>query len=134
MMKSTLRKGENPEEDWDLLLPFSLFACRSSVHTAMGYSPFLMMFGREMRGPLAALKELWTLPTKAPASAIQSLDATRKRLETAFANAREREELEKTRAKAHYDKGAKEDPLEDVLLMHPEGPGLSAKWADLPVY
>lgn len=38
---------ENPE-DWDLWIPFALMAYRSKINRTTKYSPFKLMFGREM--------------------------------------------------------------------------------------
>ncbi|GFU94883.1 retrovirus-related Pol polyprotein from transposon 412 [Trichonephila clavipes] len=39
------------QQDWDRKLPFFLLAYRSAVHETIGYSPFQMLFGRDLRLP-----------------------------------------------------------------------------------
>lgn len=43
--------------DWDVALPFLLFAMRDSVNESTGFTPFELVFGHEVRGPLKLLKE-----------------------------------------------------------------------------
>ena len=44
---------------WDESLPFLLFAVRESVQESLGFSPFELVFGHTVRGPLAVLKDAW---------------------------------------------------------------------------
>jgi hypothetical protein len=39
------------QDDWDLYIPYVLYAYRTSVHEAMKDSPFYLMYGREANGP-----------------------------------------------------------------------------------
>lgn len=39
------------KSDWDLYLPFALFAYRTSISASSKYSPFKLMYGRECRFP-----------------------------------------------------------------------------------
>lgn len=40
------------QNDWDLVLPFALFAYRSCKHTTTSFSPHFLMFGRESTLPM----------------------------------------------------------------------------------
>ena len=46
--------------DWDRYLCPLLFAYREVPHEGLGFSPFELLFGRTVRGPMSILKELWT--------------------------------------------------------------------------
>ena len=46
-------------KDWDEGVHLLLFAVRESVHKALGFSPFELVFGHVPRGPLKLLKEAW---------------------------------------------------------------------------
>ena len=45
---------------WDRFLPALLFALREIPSSSLGYSPFQLLYGREVRGPLSILREIWT--------------------------------------------------------------------------
>ena len=59
-LKAMLRKAIDDEgKDWDRLLPYLLFAYREVPQASTGYSPFELVYGRHIRGPLDVLKETW---------------------------------------------------------------------------
>ena len=41
----------------DLYLPYACFAFRDTTYSATGYTPFQLLFGRDVRGPLSLLYE-----------------------------------------------------------------------------
>ena len=43
---------EQHEKDWDVGLPLLMFAARESVQESLGFSPFDLVFGHHVRGPL----------------------------------------------------------------------------------
>ena len=45
------------EKDWDEGIHLLLFAVRQSVQESLGFSPFELVFGHTVRGPLKLLKE-----------------------------------------------------------------------------
>ena len=45
---------------WDVVLPLVLFSIRSSKHESTGFTPFQLLYGYDIRGPLDIVKELWT--------------------------------------------------------------------------
>ena len=47
------------DKDWDKLLPYLLFGYREVPHASTGFSPFELLYGRAVRGPLDVLKEAW---------------------------------------------------------------------------
>ena len=46
------------EKDWDEGIHLLLFAVRESVQESLGFSPFVLVFGHTVRGPLKLLKEI----------------------------------------------------------------------------
>lgn len=55
-----LRKFVNSSgTDWDLWLPYLLCAYREVPQSSTGFSPFELLYGHEVRGPLSLLRELW---------------------------------------------------------------------------
>ena len=60
-MKSMLRKVvEDKPREWHRFLPALLFACRELPSETTGFSPFELLFGRSVRGPVSLLQEVWT--------------------------------------------------------------------------
>ena len=45
------------EKDWDEGIHLLLFAVRESVQESLGFSPFELVFGHTVRGPLKLLKK-----------------------------------------------------------------------------
>ncbi len=60
-LKVILKKlcNECPKQ-WDRYLPAVLFAYRSTEQESTGFSPFELMFGRKVRGPMELLRQYWT--------------------------------------------------------------------------
>jgi hypothetical protein len=60
-LKTMLKRmcAERPR-DWDRYLNSLLFAYRETPQESTGFAPFEVLFGRNVRGPLAILKEIWT--------------------------------------------------------------------------
>ena len=49
----------NNDKDWDEGVHLVLFAAREVVQESLGFSPFQLVFGHMIRGPLKVLKEVW---------------------------------------------------------------------------
>ena len=47
------------KKDWDEGVHMLLFAAREAVQESLGFSPFELVFGHTVRGPLKLLKEKW---------------------------------------------------------------------------
>ena len=60
-LKKMLRKmcADQPN-DWDRYIDPLLFAYREAPQASLGFSPFELLYGRSVRGPMTILKELWT--------------------------------------------------------------------------
>ena len=60
-MKQMLRRmcAERPK-DWDKYLPALLFAIREVQQELLRFSPFELLYGHSVRGPMAILRELWS--------------------------------------------------------------------------
>ena len=52
-----LRKCNERKKEWDNILKCFLFAYRSAPHANTGFSPFEVVLGRPVRGPLDVVKE-----------------------------------------------------------------------------
>ena len=59
-LKSMLKKlSEEQPKQWDRYIPALLFAYREATQESTGISPFQLLYGRHVRGPLTILKQLW---------------------------------------------------------------------------
>lgn len=56
-LKTMLRKTCQAAKQWDHYLPYLCSAYRDMVHATTGFSPFQLVFGRDVRGPLTLFKE-----------------------------------------------------------------------------
>ena len=54
-LKGMLRKLSGVGRKWDSLLKFCLMCYRGTPHTATGFSPYELVYGYQMRGPLEAI-------------------------------------------------------------------------------
>ena len=52
--------AERPN-DWDNYLPALLFAVREILQESLGFSPFELLYGRNVRGPMQILRKLWSV-------------------------------------------------------------------------
>ena len=105
-LKSMLRKmcQERPK-DWDRYLPAVLFAYREAPQASTGFSPFELLYGRTVRGPMQVLKEIWTeAETPETQNTYQYVLDLRNRLEETCQIARESLMEAKEDYKHHYDK------------------------------
>ena len=63
-LKRCLRRiAMDDPRHWDKAIPAVLFAYRDTQHSSTGYSPFELIYGHQVRGPLEFLKECWESET-----------------------------------------------------------------------
>ena len=92
-------------EDWDMAMPFLLFAIRDATNESTGFSPFELVYGHEVRGPLKMMKEkLIELNTQS--DTLQYVATFKDRLQSACAVARQNLQAAKSKMKQQYDKKA----------------------------
>ncbi|XP_064470233.1 uncharacterized protein LOC135384984 [Ornithodoros turicata] len=137
-LKSMLRRMcEERPIDWDRYLAALLFAYREVPQESLAFSPFEMLYGRHVRGPLTVLKELWTradLPEETKTTYEYVLEL-RNRLESTCKLAHESLEKAGARYRQYYNKKARDRNLttgdkvlvllptdNNKLLMHWKGP------------
>ena len=117
---------------WDRHLPYVLFAYREVPNETTGFSPFELLYGRQIRGPLAILKEHWEEPENSQESVLCYLLETRERLNQCSKLARVNEREAKSKQKVYYDRKARERKLEvgqKVLVLLPSNTSkLLAQW------
>ena len=105
-LKSMLRKiCQKRPKDWDCYLPAVLFAYREAPLASTGFSPFELIYGRTVRGPMQVLKEIWTeAKTFETQNTYQYVLDLRKRLKKTCQIAQESLMEAKEDCKHHYDK------------------------------
>lgn len=124
-LKQMLRRmcAERPK-DWDKYLPALLFAVREVPQESLGFSPFELLYGRNVRGPMAILRELWSdeVNDEQVLSTYQYVIDLRDRLEQTCKLAHENLEKVQIKQKSYYDKRARSrrfDVGDKVLLLLP---------------
>ena len=50
--------AEKPS-DWDRYIPALLFSYREVAQASLGFSPFELVYGRSVRGPMSVLRDIW---------------------------------------------------------------------------
>lgn len=117
--------------DWDVALPLLLFAMRDAVSESTGFTPFELVFGHEVRGPLKLVKEQILQP-QSGGSILQYVAEFKERLGAACQVAREHLHRAQDRMKARVDIRAVERVFEvgdQVLALVPQRKsGLSASF------
>uniref|UniRef100_A0A9J8BLY2 Gypsy retrotransposon integrase-like protein 1 n=1 Tax=Cyprinus carpio carpio TaxID=630221 RepID=A0A9J8BLY2_CYPCA len=132
-LKNMLKKFvDESGRDWDKWIPFLLFAYREVPQCSTGFSPFELLFGRQVRGPLDVLKEGWTSEEPAQCSIASYILQMRDKLENFRTLAKENLAAAQRRQKVWYDthaRGRNYEPGQKVLLLLPSGTSkLLAKW------
>lgn len=120
--------------DWDQWLPYLLFAYREVPQASTGFSPFELLYGRDVRGPLALLQETWegSPERKEPTNVVFYVLQMRERLQKMTTLAQNHLAEARERQRTWYDPLARERNLEvgkKVLIMLPSQESkLLAKW------
>eukprot|EP00731_Ephydatia_muelleri_P003215 Em0001g3215a len=104
LLKAAVQEGK----DWDLLIPYVLFAYREVPQCSTGFSPFELLYGRDVRGPLDVLKESWEAMEKSGESVVSHMLSIRDKMESMSALVRENLEKAQETEKRWYDKNARQ--------------------------
>ena len=110
--------------DWDKYLPALLFAVREIPQESLGFSPFELLYGRNVRGPMQILRELWSVEETDEHERLtyQYVIDLRERLEKICKLAQDNVRKLDIKQNAFYDKRArlrKFDVGDKVLLLLP---------------
>ena len=61
VLKTILKKYVSKQPNiWDTYLPYLLFAYREVPQASTGFSPFELLYGRKVNGPLGLVYDTWT--------------------------------------------------------------------------
>ena len=110
------------EKDWDEGIHLLLFAVRESVQESLGFSPFELVFGHSVHGPLKLLKEKFLSNDETPLNLLQYVSDFRNRLSRACEVARSNLKTSQGKMKARYDNHVidrKFKPSDKVLALLP---------------
>ena len=134
-LKGQLRKYmQDDPRGWDRMLPYLLFAYREVPCETTGFSPFVLLYGRHIRGPLQILRQQMTQKTVEPMrkqSAIKYLLDRQERLRRSAELANEKATKERVRRKKWYDKSSRKRALvegQKVLILYLVIRILMASW------
>jgi hypothetical protein len=94
------------EKNWDEGIHLLLFAARDSVQESLGYTPFELVFGHNVRGPLKLLKEKLLVDDDGPSNLLQYVSDFRTKLTKACDLARENLKSAQKCMKEKYDKNS----------------------------
>ena len=111
--------------NWDRYIPAVLFAYREVPQTSLGFSPFELVYGRTVRGPMSVLRQLWEDEEveEEVKTTYQYVVDLRNRLEDVGKLARQNLEVARGRQQKCYNRRAKErnfSPGDSVLLLLPQ--------------
>ena len=126
ILKSILKKlcYLQPKE-WDRYLPCALFAMREIPTDSKGFSPFELLYGRQARGPLSILHEIWSNNelSSETQSSYQFLLDLRSRLEETAQLAAKYNEVAMDKYKTYFDARSCKRSFsvgDEVLIMLPD--------------
>ena len=132
-LKSMLRRSATQEgKDWDKLIPYLLFAYREVPQASTGFSPFELIYGRPVRGPLDILKESWETSNRSDESIVSYVLTMREKLEKMSELVQENLTRAQQQQKRWYDQTAREREFtsgDQVLVLLPTSTSkLLAQW------
>ena len=124
-MKLMLKRlcSEQPRQ-WHRFINPLLFAYREVPQESTGFSPFELLYGRAVRGPMTILKELWTKEVEEPEvkNSYQYVFELREKLEDILKLAHSQLQKAQDKGKHYYDRktrARKFQPGEKVLVLLP---------------
>ena len=132
-LKQMLKKAAaNEGKDWDKPIPYLLFAYREVPQESTGYSPFELMYGREVRGLMDVLKETWEEDEKTDQNVLSYVLMMRERMESMATHVQTNLAAARQQQKTWYDKNARDRNLKAgdlVLILLPTTTSkLTAQW------
>ncbi|XP_067685776.1 uncharacterized protein [Haliotis asinina] len=107
------------ERDWDVGLPYVLFAARDSRQESLGFSPFELVYGHTPRGPLKLVKDKW-LDDNQSENLLGYVARIKDRLWQATTLAKQHLLSAQNQAKARFDRKAQDRQFEagDKVLLY----------------
>ncbi|GFW06519.1 retrovirus-related Pol polyprotein from transposon 17.6 [Trichonephila clavipes] len=126
-LKNTLHHIVREEgKSWHRHILFLLWAYREVVNATTGMPPFLLMYGRDLKGLLSILKSIWTgntLPMNMKRSVESYLKKLKEKLEVANPKAKLTSDVQQGNYAKYYDSQKKHQefaPGDQVLVLAPD--------------
>ncbi|XP_068684916.1 uncharacterized protein [Montipora foliosa] len=132
-LKAIIKKfvGEHVQA-WDRYLPYLLFAYREVPCESTGYSPFELLYGRTVRGPLAIVKESWIEKKPTEGTIVSHVLEIRRRLATMQKVVKQNLKQAQSKQKRVYDSHSSHRRLEvgdkALVLLPSPGNKLEMRW------
>ena len=102
-----IRKTVADHREWDDYLPYFLFACREAPCSSTNFSPFELLFGKHVHGPLDILSRQWVPPKSTSPAITDWLIQLRNDLSRVQMAATEHQTLTQARTKEWFERTAK---------------------------
>jgi len=122
--------------DWDTLIPYLLLALREIPNESTKYSPAQLVFGRQLRGLLAVVRDSWVngdeLRPKLKVSTVKYMETLNRSIEEALKAAGDNARQAQTKMKETYDRRSSQRALEPgelaLVLLPTTANKLYAHW------
>lgn len=132
VLKKTLDKLGATKTNWDEYLAPTLMALRTAPHSALGISPFHLLFGRDAKNPVATMKEKMEELETGPKSVVEYIHQLYKQFEEGQKIVETEDAKAKQQSKAQYNKNKTSDPLKNgelvMMLVPREYESLTCHW------
>ena len=129
-LKGMLKKSECDIKCWDKQLKYLLFAYRDTPHCVTGFSPFTLLFGRDVKGPLELLSNSWLEGESEGAKVSEWLLSVQARMMDMAEIVSDRERKAKETMKRFYDRSAKVKTFGEGDMVLVRKPGIHSKMGD----
>ena len=132
-LKSMLRKFvHDAPKTWDKVLPYILFAYREVPEVSSGFSPFELIYGWPVRGPLSLVKNSWLDNQSDDISIVEHVINRRTKLAESTELAQQHLLESQSKMKTWYDQDARgqayEEGEEVLVLLPTSSRSLEARW------
>ena len=126
-LKGMIKRAGGKLSEWDQQLKYILFAYRDTPHCVTGFSPFVLMYGRDVRGPLHFLKTSWLEGEVDVCSVGDWLMSVKAKMSEMAAIVSDRELKAKASMKSFYDRSASVKTFKAGDMVLVKKPVLSGK-------
>ena len=125
-----IKRSDTNLKYWDRHLKYLLFAYRDTPHCVTGFSPFTLLFGRDVKGPLHLLRNSWLEGETEDTNVSEWLLNVRAQMVEMAVAVSNRERKAKADMKRFYDKSAKVKKFCEGEMVLVRMPGLHSKMGD----